>query len=82
MLNEPRAIRGTEFCLSGISLEKGLYHARSPLLILMPFVSQPAWVFDRFLDSFPNQPSLSSIIEGGCKPVIKTTYINLCVVHI
>lgn len=60
----------------------GLYHARFPLLILMQFVSQPAWVFNRFLDSFPNQPSLFSVIEGGCKPVIKTIYINLCVVHI
>lgn len=39
--------------------------------------------FDRFLDSFPNQPSSSSVIEGGCKPVIRLlTYLYLCVVHI
>lgn len=78
MLNEPRTIKGTELCLSQFSSKKGDgIMLNPPLLILLPLVSD----VDRFLGSFPDQTSSSSVIERGCKPVIRLL-VYICVLYI
>lgn len=77
---ELRTIRGTEICLPRFTPEKAMFHSRRPHLKIMSFVSLPTWVSNQSLDSFPNQPSSSPAIEGGCKPV--ALLISVCVLYI
>lgn len=84
MLN-PGLLKGWNFIFPVFPQKRGVISCSISPLKFLRFVSRPAWVFDQFLNSFPNRPSSSPAIEGGYNPVRKIAYLFIsmsCIVYI